>query len=102
MTMRLYLAGLTSKEVNFEHTKIFKITASVQSHLDFFFSVAHIVSYSCGVNDTQSPMMYAWHGLDTAATFLQFNSRVKAVSSWAKKGQKKKKAVLSQESEPAI
>lgn len=59
MTMRLYLAGLTSKEVNFEHTKIFKITASVQSHLDFFFSVAHIVSYSCGVNDTQSPMMYA-------------------------------------------
>lgn len=61
MTMRLYLAGLTSKGVNFGHAKIFKITASVQSHLDFifFFSVGHIVSYSCGLNNTLSPMMYA-------------------------------------------
>ena len=40
MTMRLYLAGLTSKEMNYGHTEIFKIIASVQSHLDFnFFSV---------------------------------------------------------------
>lgn len=38
MTMRLYLAGLTSKELNFGHTNIFKITALVQSHLDFIFS----------------------------------------------------------------
>lgn len=37
MTMRPYLAGLTSKEVTFGHTQIFKITASVQSHLDFYF-----------------------------------------------------------------
>lgn len=61
MTMRPYLAGLTSKEVTFGHTQIFKITASVQSHLDFFFfsSVEHIVSYSCGLNDILSPMMYA-------------------------------------------
>lgn len=72
MTMRLYLAGLTSKEVNFGHKKICKITISAQSHLDFifFFCVELIVSYSCCLNSTQSPMMHAWHGLDTAAIFF--------------------------------
>lgn len=87
MTMRLYLAGLTSKEVNFWHTKIFKSTDSVQSHLDLFFFLCRAYSelflwVKQRSKSHDGGMTWTWH----CCYIPEFNSHGKAVSSSAKKG----------------